>query len=39
MEKSTGITIEMKVITEIEMGTGLENDSLETLTIEEMIEV
>ena len=40
VEESTGITIEMKVRAEIGIGTGLEKDhSLETLIIEEMIEV
>ena len=39
-EESTGIRIEMKVIAEIGIGTVLEKDhSLETLIIEEMIEV
>ena len=40
VEESTGITIEMKVIVEIRIGTCLEKDhSLEILIIEEMIGV
>ena len=40
VEENTGIIIEMKVITEVEIGTGLEEDHfLETLVTEEMIGV
>ena len=40
VEKTTGITIETKVIAEIGIGTGLEKDHpLETIILEEMMEV